>query len=63
LEINPRHPILIRLDAMRQAEPDLARTVAEQILDNAQVAAGLLEDPRTMLKRLNELLARVLTPK
>jgi TNF receptor-associated protein 1 len=63
LEINPRHPILIRLDAMRQAEPDLARTVAEQILDNARVAAGLLEDPRTMLKRLNELLARVLTPK
>jgi hypothetical protein len=34
--------------------------VAEQVLDNARVAAGLLEDPRTMLKRLNELLEQVL---
>jgi TNF receptor-associated protein 1 len=63
LEINPRHPILARLEVMRQTESDLARIVAEQILDNARVAAGLLEDPRTMLKRLNDLLARVLTPK
>jgi hypothetical protein len=31
------------------------------MLDNALVAAGLLEDPRAMLARLNELLERVLT--
>ena len=60
LEINPRHPILTRLDEMRQKDPALAASVAEQLLDNARVAAGLLEDPRTMLKRLNELLERVL---
>ena len=29
--------------------------------DNAHVAAGLLEDPRTMLNRLNQLLEKVLT--
>ena len=40
--------------------PRSPRSVAEQILDNARVAAGLLEDPRTMLKRLNDLLERVL---
>jgi TNF receptor-associated protein 1 len=59
-EINPRHPILVRLDGMRRTDEALAVTVAEQLLDNARVAAGLLDDPRTMLGRLNDLLERVL---
>ena len=61
LEINPAHPIMARLDAMRQKDAPLAASVAEQILDNARVAAGVLEDPRTMLARLNQLLEKVLT--
>jgi TNF receptor-associated protein 1 len=60
-EINPAHPIIARLDAMRQQDAPLAASVAEQILDNARVAAGLLEDPRAMLTRLNQLLEKVLT--
>lgn len=61
LEINPAHPIVARLEAMRQKDVTLAASVAEQILDNARVAAGLLEDPRAMLGRLNQLLERVLS--
>ena len=61
LEINPAHPILSRLEAMRQKDAALAASVAEQILDNARVAAGLLEDPRAMLNRLNQLLEKVLS--
>jgi molecular chaperone HtpG len=60
LEINPAHPIMSRLDAMRQKDIALAASVAEQILDNARVAAGILEDPRTMLNRLNQLIEKVL---
>jgi TNF receptor-associated protein 1 len=60
LEVNPRHTIMIRLDRERRKDAGLATKVAEQVLDNARVAAGLLEDPRTMLARLNELLERVL---
>jgi TNF receptor-associated protein 1 len=60
LEINPAHPILSRLETMRQKDAALAGSVAEQILDNARVAAGLLEDPRAMLSRLNQLLEKVL---
>jgi molecular chaperone HtpG len=60
LEINPAHPIMARLDAMRSKDNALAASVAEQILDNARVAAGLLEDPRAMLTRLNTLLEKVL---
>jgi len=60
-EINPAHPLIARLEAVRQTDAALAASVADQILDNARVAAGLLEDPRTMLTRLNTLLERVLT--
>ncbi len=60
LEINPRHPVIVRLDKIRQTNQELAVKVVEQINDNARVAAGLLDDPRPMLKRLNELLEQVL---
>ena len=61
LEINPRHPVIVGLQRMRGSDTALAATVAQQLLDNALVAAGLLDDPRAMVARLNELLERVLT--
>jgi TNF receptor-associated protein 1 len=63
LEINPGHPVIVRLEQIRASDAGLAEKVAEQIYDNARVAAGVLEDPRAMLKRLNELLERVLVEK
>jgi molecular chaperone HtpG len=60
MEINPAHPLITRLEVIRQKDSALAASVAEQVLDNARVAAGLLEDPRAMLTRLNQLLERVL---
>ncbi len=61
LEVNPRHVIIVSLQKQREKDPQLAAQVAEQILDNSRVAAGLLEDPRAMLARLNELLEKVLS--
>ena len=60
LEINPEHAMMGRLNAMRVSDAELAGQVAEQIFDNALVAAGLLEDPRAMLGRLNGLLEKLL---
>jgi molecular chaperone HtpG len=60
LEINPRHALLHKLDATRENNPDLAKTVAEQLYDNAMIAAGLMEDPRAMLKRLDDLMEKAL---
>jgi TNF receptor-associated protein 1 len=60
MEINPAHPIMTRLEAMRQKDGELAAEVAAQVFDNARVAAGVLEDPRAMLGRLNQLLEKVL---
>ncbi len=60
LEINPDHAMMVRLNTMRATDGALATQVAEQIFDNALVAAGLLEDPRIMLGRLNSLLEKLL---
>ena len=35
---------------------EMASAVAEQLYDNALIAAGLTEDPRAMLPRLNRIL-------
>lgn len=61
LEINPDHSMIQRLAAVRQSDTALAGQVAEQIFDNALLGAGLMEDPRAMLGRLNGLLEKVLT--
>ena len=63
LELNPSHGLITRLHHMRQTDAALAGKVAEQVLDNARVSAGLMDDPRMMLKRMNELLEQVLTAK
>ncbi|KAI8052530.1 heat shock protein 75 kDa, mitochondrial-like protein [Syncephalis plumigaleata] len=60
LEINPNHPVIYGLYHAREQRPELAKEVAEQVVANAQIAAGALDDPRSMLKRLNHLLATVL---
>ena len=56
VEINPKHPLIAGINFMRGSEPALAKVCVEQIFDNCLVAAGLLDDSRTMLPRLNDLL-------
>lgn len=59
LEVNPRHALVIGLNSLRTAKPDFAKLVAEQVFDNALIAAGLLEDSRPMVARLNKILEAV----
>lgn len=59
LELNPRHPVIVRLNTLRQTDADLAGLVVHQLLDQARLAAGRLEDPRAMLDRLSKLLSKV----
>jgi len=60
LEINASHHMIKRLDEARKNEDTFAKIAAEQIFENAQIAAGLIVDPRGMVKRLNEILERAL---
>jgi TNF receptor-associated protein 1 len=59
-EINPDHPIIIKLESLSRSDAALARQISGQLLDNAMVAAGLVEDPRAILGRLNQLLERLI---
>jgi len=59
LEINPRSAVMKRLFETHTASPDKAKLVAEQILDNALISAGMLEDATPMVARLYKLLENV----
>jgi len=59
-EMNPSHPLIKKLNGLRTSNPQLAILVAEQLFANSMVSAGLVEDPRTMLKTMNELLEQAL---
>lgn len=59
LEVNTRHSLIKNLSDLRDKDPDLAKLVAEQLFDNALISAGFLDDPRTMVNRIYEILERV----
>lgn len=60
LEVNPRHEVIKNLVRVRESDPALAELAARQLLDNALLSAGLLEDPKDMISRLNQLLSKAL---
>ncbi|XP_060757407.1 heat shock protein 75 kDa, mitochondrial isoform X1 [Neoarius graeffei] len=60
LEINPGHELIKKLHVLKDSNPDLAQLLLEQIFDNAMITAGLNDDPRPMISRLNDLLTKAL---
>ncbi len=60
LEINPGHEIIVKLNKARGDNSELANLIALQIFDNSKASAGLLEDPREMLQRMNDLMAKAM---
>ncbi|XP_034476159.1 heat shock protein 75 kDa, mitochondrial [Drosophila innubila] len=60
LEINPKHPIIKKLNSLRESEPELALLITKQLFANAMVGAGLAEDPRMLLTNMNTLLTKAL---
>ena len=60
LEINPRHPLVRKLAETKDSNPEVAKLVSQQLLDNALIAAGLLEDARDTVKRMNALMEKAM---
>ncbi len=60
LEVNPRHPLVRKLSAAKDADPEVAALVSGQLLDNALIAAGLLEDARDTVSRMNKLMEKAM---
>lgn len=59
MEVNPNHPIIKGIHGLMDREPRLARVVTEQVFDNCLISAGLMDDSRTMIPRINDLLQSV----
>ena len=59
LEINPRHGLMAKLNGLRDSNPELAALMAGQIYDNSMIAAGFVEDPRSMVKRIYEMMEKL----
>jgi molecular chaperone HtpG len=60
LEVNPRHALIKRLESLRHDQPELSALVAQQLADQALLSAGLIENPQALVKRMNDLLQRVI---
>ena len=59
LEINPSHPLLVRLSGLPDDSP-LAPLVAEQVFEDALLVEGLHPDPASMVARIQKLMERAL---
>jgi len=44
------------LSEIRESKPDLAKLVLEQVFDDAMAVAGMMDEARVMVPRLNKLL-------
>ncbi len=58
LEINTGHQLIKDLAELRVKDEPLARLIVEQICDNALVQAGLMTEPRLMVERNYQIMAR-----
>ncbi|MEE2809014.1 MAG: molecular chaperone HtpG [Verrucomicrobiota bacterium] len=60
IEINPRHDLIKKLQEVRQDQSDLATMIAEQIVDNALLSAGLLDESKDMVNRIYDIMSKSL---
>ena len=59
LEINPTHNLIRNLNELRKSNEELAVLITEQIYDNSLLAAGFMEDPRSITGRIYQILERL----
>ncbi|MDB4356668.1 molecular chaperone HtpG [Akkermansiaceae bacterium] len=60
LEFNPSHEIVAKLHALKNDQPEVAAKVANQLADNALLAAGLVKNPAGVVAGMNELLGSLM---
>ena len=62
MEVNPKHPIIKGLHSLQGEEgaDEKATLILEQLYDNALVTAGLMDDSRGMVSRVNVLMEKLL---
>ncbi|KHJ49391.1 hypothetical protein D918_00517 [Trichuris suis] len=59
LEVNPKHPVIVKLNQLMKSDPSVAIVIVEQIYDNALISAGLVSDVQSVVGRVNKLITEV----
>lgn len=59
LELNPDHPIIVKLNSLPETSP-LNRLIVEQIYEDALLIEGLHPDPASMIDRIQKLIQEAL---
>ena len=63
LEVNPRHEVIKNLAALKDADAELAAMVTQQLTDNALLSAGMMDNPQSMVNRMNQLIGKIVAKK
>lgn len=63
LEINPSHKLIKGLNDLRKTDMQLASSLAKQMLDNTMLNAGILDDQKGYVTRVNKLMLSLLQSK
>ncbi len=58
-ELNPRHPILVRINAL-PADSTLANLIIEQVYEDALLIEGLHPNPAGMIERIQKIIEAAL---
>ncbi|KRY42268.1 Heat shock protein 75 kDa, mitochondrial [Trichinella spiralis] len=59
LEVNPNHPVIVKLAKLRFKDESLATAILEQIYENALIAAGLVDNVQSVVGKVNKLISEV----
>ncbi|KRY78019.1 Heat shock protein 75 kDa, mitochondrial [Trichinella pseudospiralis] len=59
LEVNPNHPVIVKLAKLRFKDESLATAILEQIYENALIAAGLVDNVQSVVGKVNKLINEV----
>lgn len=60
LQLNSNHIVVSKMLKLSAENEDVAKLILETVYDNAMISAGLTEDARPMVGRLNSLLSKIL---
>lgn len=60
ITFNPRNPIVLKLAELREKDGELAKLLAEQIINTALLRAGMLDDPAVLADNSQQLLEKLL---
>jgi len=60
VQLNTKHPLILAINKLRFHNEEMAKDSIEQIFNNALIQAGLVDDGRSMVPRINKILQTAL---